>query len=390
MIPLSGKLDSPVKKRDLKRCLGAVRLGELAELVGGEVAGDPELAVAGVRSLERAGPGDPSFVTRAAFREQALRSRAGALLVPPALAAPLAGAAAGGAGEAADDALRSRPLLIAEHPTLALARIIERFHPAASPAPGVHRTAVVSEGCEIDPSAQVSAYAVIGEGTRVAAGVSIGPHAVIGRGCRVGTGSVLHAHVVLYDATEIGERVVVHAGTVLGADGFGYASHAGEHVKVPQVGRTVVESDVEIGALSAIDRALLEETRIGAGSKIDNLVQVGHNVQIGRGCLLCGQAGVAGSARLGDYVVMGGQSGAADHVNIARGVQAAGKSAILQSVPEAGLQVGGIPAIDLKRWRRQLVRLEHMDRLARRVRVLEKKLAASEAGAPEARKRNKV
>lgn len=339
-----------------------VRLGELAELIGGEVAGDPELAVSGVRSLERAGPDDLSFVTRAAFREQAIRSQAAALLVPPALAG--------------DETLLERSLLVATHPTLALARIIERFHPLEPPAPGVHPTSVVATGCEIDPSAHVGAYAVIGEGTRIGAGVSIGPHAVIGRGCRIGAGSVLHPHVVLYDSTELGERVVVHAGTVLGADGFGYASHGGEHVKVPQVGRTVVESEVEIGALSAIDRALLEETRIGTGSKIDNLVQVGHNVRVGRGCLLCGQVGVAGSARLGDYVVMGGQSGAADHVEIARGVQAAGKSAILQSIAEAGLQVGGIPAIDLKRWRRQLVRLERLDRLARRVRALEKKLEA--------------
>ena len=347
------------------------RLGELAELVGGEVVGDPELEVRGVRSLERAGPGELSFVTRPAFREQAERSEAGALLVPPALAAGAPGGGPPGAG-----ALK-RPLLVAEHPTLALARILERFHPSVRSAAGVHQTAVVDASCEIDPSADVGAYAVIGAGSRVEAAAAVGPHVVVGRGCRIGAGAVLHPHVVLYDATEIGARTVVHAGTVLGADGFGYASHGGEHVKVPQVGRTVIESDVEIGALSAVDRALLEETRVGAGSKIDNLVQVGHNVQIGRGCLLCGQVGVAGSARLGDYVVMGGQSGAADHVRVADGVQAAGKSAILQSVTDEGLQVGGIPAVDLKRWRRQRVRLERLDLLARRVRALEKKLEES-------------
>ena len=206
------------------------------------------------------------------------------------------------------------------------------------------------------------------------AGEVIGGRARIGRGCRVGAEAVLHPHVVLYDGTDIGNRVEVHAGSVLGADGFGYASDARGHVKVPQVGRTVVEADVEIGALSAIDRALLEETRIGAGSKIDNLVQVGHNVQVGRGCLLCGQVGIAGSARLGDHVVLGGQSGAADHVEIASGVQAAGKSAILQSVSEPGLQVGGIPAVDLKRWRRQQARLGLLDRMARRLRALEQKI----------------
>ncbi len=345
------------------------RLGELAELIDGEVVGDSGHVVRGVRTLERAGAGDLSFVIRQGVRARAARSGAGALLVPPALAADV---------ESPD-----RPLLVARHPTLALARILELFHPPAVPEPGVHPTAVVDPGCEIDPAAAVGAYAVIGAGSRIEAGATVGAHAVIGRGCRIGAGAVLHPHVVLYDATEIGERTVLHAGAVLGADGFGYASHGGEHVKVPQVGRTVVEADVEIGALSAVDRALLDETRVGAGSKIDNLVQVGHNVQIGRGCLLCGQVGVAGSARLGDYVVLGGQVGAADNVEVARGVQAAGKSAILQSISEEGLQVAGIPAMDLKRWRRQLVRLERLDRLARRVRVLEKKLEArssAEAG----------
>lgn len=349
--------------RTIRPAADEVQLGDLAELVGGEVVGDCELSLTGVRSLEQAGPGDLSFVTRAAFRALAMESRAGALLVPPALVAEDGGASLG------------RPLLVTKHPTLALARIIEHFHPTATPAAGVHPTAVVAKGCEIDPSAHVGAYAVIGEGSRVEAAAQINPHVVVGRGCRIGAGSVLYPHVVLYESTEVGERVIVHAGTVLGADGFGYASHGGEHVKVPQVGRTVIESDVEIGALSAIDRAMLEETRIGTGSKIDNLVQVGHNVRIGRGCILCGQVGIAGTAKLGDYVVMGGQSGAADHVEIASGVQAAGKSAVLQSVPEEGLQVGGIPAIDLKRWRRQLVRLERLDRLARRVRELERKLA---------------
>ncbi len=341
------------------------RLGELAEKVGGEVVGDPRLWLGGIRSLERAGPGDLSFLTRAMFRAQAASSGAGALLVSPALAA---------GSDAPDAVALDRPLLVVADPLLALAKLIGLFHPPPVPVAGVHPTAVVGEGCEIEASAHVGPYTVIGEGTRIGAAADLGPHVVVGRGCRIGAGAVLHPHVVLYDATEIGERVVLHAGTILGADGFGYASHRGEHVKVPQVGRTVIEADVEIGALSAVDRALLEETRIGTGSKIDNLVQVGHNVQVGRGCLLCGQVGIAGSARLADYVVMGGQSGAADHVEIARGVQAAGKSAVLQSVPEEGLQVGGIPATDLKRWRRQLVRIGRLGHLARRVRLLEKKL----------------
>ncbi len=335
------------------------RLAELAAAIGGEVVGDPEVTVRGVRTLEHAGASDLSFVTSGAFRQRAASSQAAALLVSPALAA---------------DRTLERPKLVARHPKLALARILALFHPLPAPSPGIHPTAVVGQGCEIDPSSHVAPYAVIGDGSRLGARSVVGAHAVIGSGCVIGDDAVLHPHVVLYDSTEIGARVVLHAGVVLGADGFGYASQEGEHVKIPQVGRTVIEADVEVGALSAVDRALLEETRVGAGTKIDNLVQVGHNVRIGRGCLLCGQAGVAGSARLGDFVVLGGQSGAADNVEVARGVQAAGKSAILRSIPEEGLQVAGIPAVDLKRWRRQRVRLERLDQLARRVRALEKRL----------------
>ncbi len=322
--------------------------------------------VSGIRTLEQAGPGDLSFITRARFRDRAMASRASALLIPRTLLDE---------GPAPD-----KSVVAVEDPTWALAQVIALFHPEEAPLPGVHETAVVGEDCVVDPTAYVGPYAVIGGGSVLGPDVEIRSHVVVGQRCRIGAGSVLHPHVVLYDRSEVGERVVVHAGVVLGADGFGYATRGGTHHKVPQVGRTVVEDDVEIGALSAVDRALLEETRIGAGSKIDNLVQVGHNVQVGRSCILCGQVGVAGSAQLGDYVVLGGQSGVADHVEVARGVQAAGKSALLQSVLDEGLQVGGIPAVDLKRWRRQVAGLDRLGRLARRVRVLEQRLDRVEDG----------
>ncbi len=335
-------------------------LGELAPRVGGEVVGDPATLVTGIRALETAGRQDLSFVTQAAYHDAAAQSRAAALLVSPEIRF--------------DD---SRPLLVVEHPTLALARLIELFHPAEKPAPGTHPTAVVGDACEIDPSASIGPYAVIGDGTAIGRGTAVGAHAAVGRRCRLGEDVVLHPHVVLYDSTELGDRVTLHAGVVLGADGFGYATHRGEHVKVPQVGRTVVEADVEIGALSAVDRALVEETRVGTGSKIDNLVQVGHNVVIGRGSILCGQAGIAGSTRLGDFVVMGGQAGAAGHLKLGDGVQVAGKSAVFESVP-AGRKVGGIPAIDLAKWRRQVVVLGRIGEWLRRLRKLEKRQEGDE------------
>ncbi|MEM7584631.1 MAG: UDP-3-O-(3-hydroxymyristoyl)glucosamine N-acyltransferase [Acidobacteriota bacterium] len=343
------------------------QLRELASAIGGEVIGDADFTVCGVRTLERASATDLSFVTRASYLAEAEACQAGALLVPAEVVTP--------------DLSATRPLLVADDPSWALTRIIELFHPAEAPPPGVHETAVVGLDCAIDPTAHVGPYAVIGDGCRIEAGAVISAHVVLGRGCHIAAEAILHPHVVVYERTDVGARAVVHAGVVLGADGFGYAMRDGEHVKVPQVGRTVIEEDVEIGALSAIDRALLEETRVGRGTKIDNLVQVGHNVQIGRSCLLCGQVGVAGSAQLGDYVVLGGQSGVADHVEVARGVQAAGKSAVLQSVSEPGLKVGGIPAGDLRRWRRQVAGLERLTQLAGRVRKLEKRLARLDAEA---------
>ncbi|RMH20993.1 MAG: UDP-3-O-(3-hydroxymyristoyl)glucosamine N-acyltransferase [Acidobacteria bacterium] len=336
----------------------AHRLSELAALIGAELRGDGSRTVRAVRALAAAGEEDLSFATGPALRQAARASRAGALLVP---------------AELAD--LDDRPLLVVADPKLALARLLAHLHPPAAPAAGVHPTAVIGEGCRIDPSAAIAPYAVIGDGSRIAAGAVVGAHAVVGRGCRLEAGAVLHPHVVLYDRTVVGERSIVHAGTVLGADGFGYAQDGAAHVKLPHVGRVVIGAEVEIGALSAVDRALTEETRVGDGTKIDNLVQVGHNVTIGKGCVLCGQVGLAGTASLGDGVVMAGQSGAGDHVEIGDGTRVAARSAVLQSVA-AGREVGGVPAIELSAWRRQVAALGRLAEIARRLRAVEKKLAA--------------
>jgi len=336
------------------------RLAELAELVGGRVLGDPDRAVEAVRTLDAAGPRDLSFLTHLRYRAQALASAAGALLVgrsfPPELSS-------------------GRALLVVDDPAFALARLIARLHPDEPAAAGVHPTAVLDPASTIDPTAHVGPYAVIGAGSRIGAGAAVHALVVVGRGCTVGEGAVLHPHAVLYDGTEVGPGCVVHAGVVLGSDGFGYATQRGVHHKVPQVGRVVVEADVEIGANSTVDRATLGETRIGEGTKIDNLVQVGHNVRVGRHCILCGQAGIAGSARLGDHVVLAGQAGVAGHIDLGDGAQVAAKSAALESVP-AQTQVAGIPAIELRRWRRQAVMLTRLEEMGRRLRALERKLGA--------------
>lgn len=345
------------------------RLAELAELIGGRVEGDPEREIEAVQPLEAAGPADLALYKDPRFRARALASRAGALLV-----------GASGTGE-----LAGRDLLVADDPAAAFGRLLRVFHPLACPEPGIHPTAVLGRDVEVDPSAHLGAYVVVGDGCRIGPRAVLSAHGVLGRRCTVGEGTVLHPHVVLYDETELGAGVEIHAGAVLGSDGFGYTSSRSGHQKVPQVGRVVIEPEVEIGANTTIDRATLGETRIGAGTKIDNLVQVGHNVQVGRANLLCGQAGIAGSTRLGDGVVLAGQSGVSGHIELGNGVQVAAKSAALESIPSG--QVAGIPAIELRRWKKQLVRIAGLEKLHQRLRELGRRVELLESVESQSGKR---
>lgn len=343
------------------------RLAELAERVGGRLAGDGDRRIAGVRALEDAGPDDLSLLTLPRYREAARASRAGAFLVVPRferLAAP--------GGE-----LAGRDLLVVDDPAAALVRLLPLFHPAERPAPGLHPTAVVGAGCEIDPSAHVGPYAVIGDGTRIEADAVVEAHVAVGRRCRVGRGSRLHPHAVLYDDSELGAEVEVHSGAVIGGDGFRYAVEGGEPVKVPQVGRAVLADRVEVGVNTAIDRGSLGDTHVGAACKIDNLVQVGHNTRIGRGSLLAGMVGISGSTTIGEGVAMGGNAGSSGHVEIGDGAQVAARATAMRDVP-AGAVVAGTPAVEIAAWRRQTVALQRLDASLAAVR---RRLAALEAAA---------
>ena len=344
----------------------AHRLAELAELVSGRVEGDPDRTVAAIRALEAAGPGDLSFVTLARHRARALASSASALLVGEDLAATLAGGRQDG---------RGADLLVVADAGLALARLLAVFHPEPARAAGRHPTAIVEAGAVVDPAAHLGPYAVIGAGSRVGAGAAVLAHAVVGSGCTIGERALIHPHAVLYDRTEVGAGCIVHSGVVLGGDGFGYATRGGVHHKLPQVGRVVLEDEVEIGANTTIDRAALGETRVGAGTKIDNQVMLGHNVQVGRRSLLCAQVGIAGSTRIGDGVVLGARVGAVDHVEIGDRVQAAAGTDVFESLP-AGAVVGGSPAHPVGRWRRQLVLLWKLEEMFRRLRALERRGSA--------------
>ena len=335
------------------------RLAELAACVGAEAAGDSERRIAAVRSLDAAGPEDLSFLVDIKHRRRAEKSRAGAIVA---------------SAEARD---LPQDLLICDDPEVAMVDLLELFHPPASPEPGVHATAIVDSSAEIAESAHVGPFAVIEAGCVVGGASIVHAHVHLGARARLGERVVLHPQVVVYADTEIGDDVRVHSGTVLGADGHGYIQRDGRYRKVPQIGRLLVESDVEIGANSAVDRATLDRTRIGRGTKIDNLVQVGHNVDLGEDGMLCALAGVAGSTTVGDSVVMAGQSGIADHIEIGDRVTLGAQSAVLRDLGSDRV-VGGTPAVEYSKWRRQSVMVGKLEEMNRRLRAVEKKLRDSE------------
>ena len=343
------------------------RLADLAAMVGAELVGDPDRPIDGVATLEAAGERDLSFLTNPRYRDRARSSQAGALLVPK---------------DISPDTLSGLcvDLLFCDGASRALAELMTALFPAPEVKPGIHETACVDATARVDAAARIDAFAVVGAGSRVAPNAIVGAHSVVGRGCRIGAGTVLHPHVVVYDGGRIGDRVIAHSGVVLGADGFGFAEGeaAASQIKLPQVGVVVIEDDVEIGANSAVDRATFDTTRVGRGTKIDNLVQVGHNAQIGEGCILCGQAGVSGSSRIGDRVLLAGQAGVAGHFGIGDGVQVAAKSAVFQEVPP-GQRVAGIPAMPIAAWRRRNALQSRLPAMRAALRGLERRVQELEA-----------
>ena len=334
-------------------------LSDLARAVGGRVDGDASRRVYRVATLEEAGPDDLSFLTNPRYRAFLQHSRAGAILVGP------------GAG------IEGRDLLVAPDPYLALAEILDRMHPAPRPAPGVSADARIGPGATMGADVAIGPFAVVGSGARLGDRAVVGAGAVVGDGSVVGADSILMPRVVLYPGTSVGARCLIHAGVVLGGDGFGFATTSGTHRKVPQLGRVVIEDDVEIGANSTVDRGTLGETKIGRGTKIDNLVMVAHGVVIGPHGLLAGQAGVAGSTRIGSHVTMAGQSGSAGHLRMGDHVVIAAKTAVFADVPD-GAFVAGIPAVDHRAWKRSLALVKMLPELRSKLRTLEERLAALE------------
>ena len=332
-------------------------LADLAELVGGRVTGDADVIIGRVSPIEEAGPGDITFFAHPRYRRHLHSCRASAVIV---------------ADDPAADAACS--LLLVDDPQRAFAQIHALFNPPTAHAPGVSPlaavdpTAVIGADTSLYPHCYVGKDVRVGEGTVLMAGVSIGAGARLGRGC------VLHPNVTVADRCRIGDGVILHAGVVVGSDGFGYVGQGPRRLKVPQAGIVEIGDDVEIGANTTIDRATIGSTRIGAGTKIDNLVQIGHNVVVGERCLIVAQTGIAGSAVVGDDVVLAGQAGVKDHVEIGSRSVIGPKTAVLQSVPPGSVLSGLISAAPHKEWLRVMRLIPKLPALWRRVAGIERAL----------------
>jgi UDP-3-O-[3-hydroxymyristoyl] glucosamine N-acyltransferase len=341
----------------------ALNLSELARLVDGDIVrGGLDLLVDGIASLDEAGPSELSFLGNEKYRAQYLATRAGVVIVPRGVSEGPAGCA----------------LIAADNPSFAFGLAVKHFVAAVARrfSPGIHPRAVVDDSVRFDPAkVRIHAGAVVMAGAEIGDGTEIGPNTVVGEHARIGRDCLLHANVSVRERCILGDRVILQPGAVIGSDGYGYEVVEGRHVKIDQVGIVEVQDDVEIGANSTIDRARFGRTVIGEGSKIDNLVQVAHNVRIGKHCLLVSQSGVAGSSRTGDYVVVAAQAGIAGHVKIgAKSVLVARTGATADL--EGGRTYGGMPARPFMEDQRSRAMIRQLPKLAERIKALEKKSGA--------------
>jgi UDP-3-O-[3-hydroxymyristoyl] glucosamine N-acyltransferase len=335
-------------------------LAELAQRVGGAVQGNAALRLSGVAPLDSASPEQIAYFNHPAYAEAFARTRAGAVIVAAQLAA----------------AHPQKTLLVAQDPALAFAGVARAFHPESEVVAGRSAQAFVHPSAEVDPSACLEPFACVAAGARVGPRCGLASFSFVGEGAQLGPDCRLHVGAKVMHGCVLGARVVLQPGAVVGADGFGYAfdSVQGEHLKIPQTGIAVLEEDVELGANSCVDRATLGETRVGRGSKLDNLVQVGHNVLIGPQSILCGQVGIAGSATLGQGVVLGGQAAVADHRSIGAGAKLAGRSGVTRDIP-AGETWAGFPAQPRRDWLRNVAAAGELAELSAEVRRLRAELS---------------
>ncbi|WP_122321343.1 UDP-3-O-(3-hydroxymyristoyl)glucosamine N-acyltransferase, partial [Pseudomonas cichorii] len=330
-------------------------LGQLAEYLGATLRGDQDKNITGLATLQEAGPDQLSFLANPQYRKFLADARAAAVLLKPA-------DAEGYAGDA----------LLVPDPYLAYARISHLFDPKPKAAAGVHATALIAEDAQVDPAASIGAYTVIESGARIGANVTIGAHCFIGARCEIGEGGWLAPRVTLYHDVRIGKRVVIQSGAVLGGEGFGFANEKGVWQKIAQIGGVSIGDDVEIGVNTAIDRGALADTRIGNGVKLDNQIQIAHNVQIGDHTAMAACVGISGSTKIGKHCMLAGGVGLVGHIDICDGVFITGMTMVTHSITEPGSYSSGTAMQPAGEWRKSAARIRKLDDMARRLQKLEK------------------
>jgi UDP-3-O-[3-hydroxymyristoyl] glucosamine N-acyltransferase len=331
------------------------RLGELAVRFGCDLIGDPERTVGRVATLANAGPDALTFLANPAYRPTLLTTQAGAVVL-----------------RSVDADSSPVPVLIAADPYAVYARIASHLHPPETFAAGIHERAVVSPSARISGTAHIAANAVVGDGAEIADEVAIGPGCIVGPRCRIGRGSRLHANVTLVEDVRLGQRCIVHPGAVIGADGFGNARDDSGWIKVPQIGGVSIGDDVEIGANTTIDRGAIDDTVIENGVRLDNLIQIAHNVHIGEHTAMASLSGVSGSTVIGKRCMFAGQSGIVGHIRICDDVVIGGATMVSKDIREPGFYTGSFPAEKDREWKRKVARFRRLGDLVRRVEKLEK------------------
>ena len=336
-------------------------VADVAALVNGKVIGDTNLTLTGISSLAEAAPGDISFLANDKYAPFLSETKATAVLV------------------AKDQSVPHLVQIVVKDPDYAFAKVVESFVPAVGlPAPGIHPTAVIGDGVTLGENVTIGPYCVIASNASIGDNSVIYPHVYIGNETSVGSDCMFFPHVTIRERSSVGNRVIIHSGAVVGSDGFGYASVEGVHNKIPQVGVVIIEDDVEIGANTTIDRARFGRTCIGQGTKIDNMVQVAHNVELGAHCILVAQSGVAGSTRVGHHTTVAGQTGISGHLKIGDHVVIAARSGVTKNIPSK-TAVMGFPAQDMKTQKNKEVAMRRLPRMVDTVKELEKRIAALEA-----------
>ncbi len=332
-------------------------LDEIVERLGGQLAGDGKTVVSRIATLDGAAPGDLSFLANPKYRSQLAKTRASAVIVPAEAAAECPTAA-----------------ILTPQPYLYFARVAQWLHAPVKPPAGVHPTAVILSA--VPASASIGANTYVDDDVAIGDDVVIGANCSLGRGCRIGAGSRLHAGVAIYAGCVIGDRAIIHSGAVIGADGFGFAREDdGAWLKIPQTGRVVIGDDVEIGANTTIDRGAIDDTIIETGVKLDNQIQIAHNVRIGAHTAIAGCVGIAGSTRIGRRCTVGGAAMIIGHLTIADDVSISSGTLVTKSIAQAGTYTGSVPFLEHGQWLRNFSRLRHLDAMADRIRVLEARLA---------------